>query len=999
SNEEGGAANNAIDDNNDTMWQTAAAQLTSAQITFNITNTSTTHKIGKLDFRFGGDQSPDEFNISYSTDNSAYTNIFTNISDSGTNLTATLNFDAVTAQYIRFDFANPLNEFGIGGLHEFNVYTTDTLEEEYFIASDSIYFTVTPNLNESGDGYVIANSSNRLLIDDDQGDFNNGSCDSNCFVNETGIYLSEDNTSAYFTSQEFDTQRITPNLIRIIWNNTDQDGFNVSLQTRTSQDNITWNEWQGQGFLADENTLILLHFNNNLSGANNEIEQSNDSQSFANTKWQEGVLINGTASLAYNGTYINRSEGTISFWIKPNWTIENETVYLFDLAYNETYDRISLYIDNTTLIFRIRDAEDRDHQLNETINFTAEDLHNIIAVWNNSNMSLFIDNVSVPGTHISSEIKEEQNTLFLERFESAAYLESTGNVSGNYLAGKHDQGLMINETGHNANFSSTNNMNETLGTIEFWIRPEWNGNDGTQYYLFDTAQSATVNRISLIKDTDDWLRMAVYDTGGTLHTLSYNISNWTAQDFRSVAVNYNFSAAAMEMYINDELVNSTSETSFSVTLGTAIIIGNNRDLNAAANATIDSFRISDTVLNAFNYSYTDDTIPMNNTADYFSIGSDFNNLSQANSSFDEFAVYNISDKDSSEFYSTYYNESFLIPYPYYRYIQYRTLLQGDGNNFSSYLNRTIIEQENFEIVIKNFAPTNTSLESPENDTNITTPGVAFNWANSTDADNDIIYYDLEIATDAEFTSITNIIANISQGSNYSLLSDEELADGTYYWRVRAGDNFTVTQVDEINYSDYTEIQIFSIDSVFPLIFDESRNPAGTITEIEDVTFFVNVSELNIDTVWLSGNWTGSYENITLNVFDGNSTDRRYNYTVNSANWSVNEVIDWDFYINDTAGNENTTANDDDFTIQSSVDLNVSDIFTPSIVYSNSTTINISVGNDAAGTATDANVTCYADDTPIDSYLITLTGFETNTTGFCTYTFTFGNVTFNATVDP
>jgi len=70
-----------------------------------------------------------------------------------------------------------------------------------------------------------------------------------------------------------------------------------------------------------------------------------------------------------------------------------------------------------------------------------------------------------------------------------------------------------------------------------------------------------------------------------------------------------------------------------------------------------------------------------------------------------------------------------------------------------------------------------------------------------------------------------------------------------------------------------------------------------------VIFYVNVSKTvyDIDTVWISGNWSGSWENHTIQAYSGTQTERQYNYTVGYGNFTQGEVVGWKFYANDTKG--------------------------------------------------------------------------------------------------
>ena len=74
------------------------------------------------------------------------------------------------------------------------------------------------------------------------------------------------------------------------------------------------------------------------------------------------------------------------------------------------------------------------------------------------------------------------------------------------------------------------------------------------------------------------------------------------------------------------------------------------------------------------------------------------------------------------------------------------------------------------------------LNSPNNNSNINTTQPYFSWQDVSDRDT----FSLQINTDADFSSPEVYKQNINQ-SDYYLVPDEALTEGTWYWRVRAVD--------------------------------------------------------------------------------------------------------------------------------------------------------------------------------------------------------------------
>ncbi len=100
---------------------------------------------------------------------------------------------------------------------------------------------------------------------------------------------------------------------------------------------------------------------------------------------------------------------------------------------------------------------------------------------------------------------------------------------------------------------------------------------------------------------------------------------------------------------------------------------------------------------------------------------------------------------------------------------------------------------------KNTAPTTPALSYPTNNLVCASNVLTFEWGVSTDAQNDAISYQLEIATDNTFSQNLN-------SSKVTLLSKQlTLAKGkSYYWRVRATDSKNASSSYSAVYNFYTE---------------------------------------------------------------------------------------------------------------------------------------------------------------------------------------------------
>ena len=82
----------------------------------------------------------------------------------------------------------------------------------------------------------------------------------------------------------------------------------------------------------------------------------------------------------------------------------------------------------------------------------------------------------------------DADTLLSLRFENSLNGES-GEIPVASILTTHEPGVSGQSvalgTGSRISYQAANNINSREGTIEFWIRPNWNGNDGLVHPIID----------------------------------------------------------------------------------------------------------------------------------------------------------------------------------------------------------------------------------------------------------------------------------------------------------------------------------------------------------------------------------------------------------------------------------------------------------------------------------------------------------------------------------
>jgi len=98
----------------------------------------------------------------------------------------------------------------------------------------------------------------------------------------------------------------------------------------------------------------------------------------------------------------------------------------------------------------------------------------------------------------------------------------------------------------------------------------------------------------------------------------------------------------------------------------------------------------------------------------------------------------------------------------------------------------------------NVAPTMPTLASPVNNKLCINNSVSFQWNAATDANNDAVIYQIQIAKDKEFSHI--VMSGMSNATYQNFTLDKATA---YYWRVKATDTKGMSSSYSAVYSFYT----------------------------------------------------------------------------------------------------------------------------------------------------------------------------------------------------
>lgn len=162
----------------------------------------------------------------------------------------------------------------------------------------------------------------------------------------------------------------------------------------------------------------------------------------------------------------------------------------------------------------------------------------------------------------------DHNTAGYWKFEetggTGAYLKDQSKYGNHATPNTTTVAPGINGNGRSIGASgliTTSKNGFSLGsqTIEMWVKPTWNGNDGVMHGLWQNSSNASANlanTVSIFKFTNDLLYFRVVSPGGTLQNCATTASSvFVAGKWVYIAATY--SSADMKMYINGTLVCST----------------------------------------------------------------------------------------------------------------------------------------------------------------------------------------------------------------------------------------------------------------------------------------------------------------------------------------------------------------------------------------------------------------------------------------------------------
>jgi hypothetical protein len=198
-----------------------------------------------------------------------------------------------------------------------------------------------------------------------------------------------------------------------------------------------------------------------------------------------------------------------------------------------------------------------------------------------------------PGDRMEPDVTAattDSHTLLNLRFNGSLATtdgETPAQASGlSFETGINGSGVLVNDADRLA-YRSAGNFQAAAGTVEFWIKPRWNGSDGATHFFFTLGDA-----LWMVKDGANNLRFILGREDSEAYK-GVNLGAWVANQWHHLAVTWTI-PGLMKTYIDGkEVLSHASASQDLVTSVPATMFIGSQAGSLQANAVFDELRISD----------------------------------------------------------------------------------------------------------------------------------------------------------------------------------------------------------------------------------------------------------------------------------------------------------------------------------------------------------------------------------------------------------------------
>ena len=174
-------------------------------------------------------------------------------------------------------------------------------------------------------------------------------------------------------------------------------------------------------YSVDAHTLLLLHFDNSVGGAQGEVGTPNG-VSFTSGEYAQSVAIDASDTLTYpTASNLNRTQGAIEFWVRPHWNGDDNQNYIFFEAGNDWFNRMRITKDGANnLRFMLWDSTTEYGVAYNVAHWRAGEWHSVAVTWVGTEIALYVDGEQRDGSNTAHPPDTLANTMYIGSSSSLA---------------------------------------------------------------------------------------------------------------------------------------------------------------------------------------------------------------------------------------------------------------------------------------------------------------------------------------------------------------------------------------------------------------------------------------------------------------------------------------------------------------------------------------------------------------------------------------------------
>lgn len=205
----------------------------------------------------------------------------------------------------------------------------------------------------------------------------------------------------------------------------------------------------------------------------------------------------------------------------------------------------------------------------------------------------------------TTPLANDADSLLLLRFDGNSTGESgevpVAQSATSYVPGLFHQALHLGDAGQ-LRFPTSNNISAPSGTIEFWIQPDWNGNQSQNHHFVEVGGSFD-NGLLIAIDAANNLRVIQWGDDPGTPILEVDVergvatsgASWNAGEWHHLAATWDGVQHTLMLYLDGALVDSIHNgIEIDAFSGDEITVGSD-DGSAPSLATMEEFRVSNRV--------------------------------------------------------------------------------------------------------------------------------------------------------------------------------------------------------------------------------------------------------------------------------------------------------------------------------------------------------------------------------------------------------------------